>query len=357
MIKKTTTLLLLIGLFCLTSQAQFFIEPCKFGQPLINALQMQYTPTNYAGYGPARDLLYSRVDNVGNDLSCVYTTYTVTLDPNLDPSQSAYQNGAGLNAEHIYPQAKGAGSEPERGDMHNIRPCRVNVNSDRGNCPYNEIADSDTETWYFDDQAISSIPSSNIDAYSERDTEDCQWEPREEMKGDLARTIFYFYGIYQSTADAEDPNFFPLQKNILLQWHYQDLPDASERRRDSLISLIQGNRNPFVLDSSLARRAFFMADASYASGDTNCMNVNTAIDFLAEQNWIQLKNQVAKEAWYLTANQSIGKVSLYDFQGRVLREMPLEYQTTFLADGLPAGYYILKISSFDKEKWIKVVKE
>lgn len=357
MIKKIFTLLLLTGLFSLTSQAQFFIEPCKFGQPLINALQTQYIPANYVGYGPARDLLYSRVDNVGNDLSCVYTGYTITLDPNLDPSVSAFQNGAGLNAEHIYPQSKGASSEPQKGDMHNIYPCRVNVNSDRGSCPYNDIVDTDTETWYVDDQKLSVLPGSNIDAYSERDIEDCQWEPREEMKGDLARTIFYFYGIYQSTADAADANFFANQKAILLQWHYQDLPDANERRRDSLIGLIQGNRNPFVLDSSLARRAYFMADASYASGDTNCTNVNTAIDFLAEQNWIQLKNQVAQEAWYLTANQSIGKVSLYDFQGRILREAPLEYNTVFQAEGLPAGYYLLKISSFDKVKWIKVVKE
>lgn len=355
--KKITLLLLLTALFTLQLQAQFFIEPCKFGQPLIDELQNQYTPSRYQGYGPARDLLYSRVDNVGNDLSCVYTGYTVTLDPLQDPSQSAYQNGAGLNAEHIYPQAKGAGSEPERGDMHNIYPCKVNVNSDRGNCRYNDIVDSDTETWYILGTTQSNIPSSNIDGYSERDVEDCQWEPREEMKGDLARTIFYFYAIYQSTCDNEDPNFFPNQKDILLQWHYQDLPDSIERRRDSLIGIIQGNRNPFVLDSSLARRSFFMPDASYAAGDTNCMNVNTSIDFLAAQNWIQLENQVATEAWYLTANQPIGQVSLYDFQGRIMREMPLDYSTVFHADGLPSGYYILKISSFDRVKWVKVVKE
>lgn len=357
MITKTTCLFSLIGLIALQLQAQFFVEPCKFGQPLITALQGQYTPTNYQGYGPARDILYSQVDNVGNNLSCVYTGFTVTLDPAADPSQSAFQNGAGLNAEHIYPQAKGAGSEPERGDMYNLYPCKVNVNSDRGNCRYNDIADSDTETWYYLGNSQSSIPSSNIDAYSERDTEDCQWEPREEMKGNIARTVFYFYATYQSTADGDDPNFFPSQKDILLQWHYQDPPDARERRRDSLIHQIQGNHNPFVLDSSLARRAFFMPDATYAAGDTNCLNVNTAIDFLAANNWIQLENQVAKEAWYLTANQAIGKVSLFDFQGRALREMSLDYQTVFHADGLPAGYYILKISSFDKVKWIRVVKE
>ncbi len=338
------------------TQAQFFIEPCKFGQPLINALQAQYTPTKYQGYNDARDILYSQVDNVGNDLSCVYTGFTVTLDPNDDPSQSAYQNGAGLNAEHIYPQAKGAGSEPERGDMYNLYPCKVNVNSDRGNCRYNEIADSDTETWYYLGNSQSSIPSSNIDAYSERDTEDCQWEPREEMKGNIARTIFYFYATYQSTANSEDPNFFPVQKDILLQWHYQDPPDATERRRDSLIHLIQGNHNPFVLDSSLARRAFFMPDATYASGDTNCMNVNTALDFFV-QNGIRLENNLAQEAWYLQAERPVGKLKLYDFQGRMLREMPLERQTIVDAEGLPSGYYILRISSMGEEKWMKVVKE
>jgi len=84
-------------LFSLSVVSQDIIEPCKFGQPLIDELQNQFTPNNPLGYGPARDILYADIDSEGNDLSGVYTDFTVTLDPNQDPSVSAFQGGAGIN--------------------------------------------------------------------------------------------------------------------------------------------------------------------------------------------------------------------------------------------------------------------
>ena len=38
-------------------------------------------------------------------------------------------------------------------------------------------------------------------------------------KGDIARTIFYFYTMYNNEADA---NFFEVQKQQLKIWHEQD---------------------------------------------------------------------------------------------------------------------------------------
>jgi len=354
---KNPTVLFFTLLFSsfVNTSAQQFIEPCKFGQPLIDALQVGFTPSNYLGYGPARDVLYRDIDAVQNELFCVYTNFSVQLDPNADPSQSAYQNGAGLNAEHIYPQAKGAGSEPERGDMHNIYPCKVNVNGDRGNCVYAEIEDNDTDRWYYLGNSQTNIPTQNIDLYSERDVEDCRFEPRESMKGDIARTVFYFYAIYQNTADREDAAFFPAQKDVLLQWHYQDLPDAVERRRDSLIGVRQGNCNPFVLDSSLARRAFFMPDANYMEGDSNCLNAS--VEDLFEYHGFRLESVHTREAWVLYADRVGGKLSLFEFNGRPLRTEEIRRETRLSAAALPSGYYLLKIEWGEHEKWIKVVKE
>ena len=119
MFKKITFLILL---FPIILQAQ--IEPGKMGEELITALQNTYTPSNTLGYGPARDILYSEIDNVGNDLFGIYTNFKVTLDPNEDPSVSAFQDGAGINAEHVYPQSKGASSEPQKSDLHNIFPSK-----------------------------------------------------------------------------------------------------------------------------------------------------------------------------------------------------------------------------------------
>ena len=128
---------------------QDIIEPCKFGQPLIDALQEDYTPSDPIGYNPARDILYSTIDNDGLQLSGIYTDFTVTLVAGADPSVSAFQNGAGINAEHVYPQSLGAGNEPARSDLHNIFPCKVNVNEARGSCPFGEIDDEDTDRWFY----------------------------------------------------------------------------------------------------------------------------------------------------------------------------------------------------------------
>ena len=171
------------------------IEPCKFGQSLITALRTHYTPTQTLGYSNARDTLYSQIDNNGLNLSCIYSNFTVTLDPTIDPSISAFQGGNGINAEHVYPQSKGASQEPARSDMHNIRPSRVQVNSARGSCVFDEVADSDTEFWFYLNTQLTTIPNSNIDQYSEKDEEDCRFEPQESSKGDIARAVFYFYTI------------------------------------------------------------------------------------------------------------------------------------------------------------------
>ena len=61
--------------------------------------------------------------------------------------------------------------------------------------------------WFWQNYASSSTPSSNIDQYSESD--DDLFEPREDVKGDVARIMFYFYTIYQNVAD---PGFFSVQK-------------------------------------------------------------------------------------------------------------------------------------------------
>lgn len=338
-------------------QAQVIIEPCKFGQPLIDALQTQYTPTSYLGYNHGRDTLYAKIDQVSNNLSCIYTGFTVTLDPAADPTVSAFQGGAGLNAEHIYPQAKGAGDEPARGDMYNFYPCKVNVNTDRGNCPYAEIDDNATDRWYYNATSQTTIPTTLIDAYSEKDNDACEFEPREAVKGDLARVIFYFYAIYQSTADGKDPAFFPGQKSTLLQWHYLDPVNPAEHLRDSLIGVYQGNRNPFVLDSSLARRAFFEANASYPPGDTNCFSLNTAIDGPTAQGWITLDSPVTDDAWVLRTDKPDGNVQLYDLQGRLLQELKLSRETRIETTGLNKGHYVLIIRSLGRAARFRVINQ
>lgn len=336
-------LLLAFGLFSCEAESQTFIEPCKFGQPLVNAIQQSYTPSQTLGYNVGRDVLYSQIDNVGNDLFGIYSNFKVTLNPSQDPSVSAYQNGAGINAEHVYPQSKGAGSEPMKSDLHNIYPSKVNVNSARGNCPFDDIQDSDTDKWFFEATSTSSIPSSNIDAYSEKDDNDCEFEPREAKKGDIARAVFYFYAIYQTQANNADANFFNIQKNKLLEWHYQDLPDSVEIARNQAIASRQGNLNPFTVDTSLARRAFFMADASYNAGDPNCIDVVSNTKNNAPKAVIKLVSNLVDNQLRFETDLNGLKYQTMTTNGQMLQSGRLDQSNQVDVSNLSSGMYFIKV--------------
>lgn len=337
MFKKITFLLLL---FPMILQAQ--IEPGKMGEELITALQNTYTPSSTLGYGPARDILYSEIDNVGNDLFGIYTNFKVTLDPSADPSVSAFQGGAGINAEHVYPQSKGASSEPQKSDLHNIFPSQVDVNSARGSCEYGDIEDSDTEKWFFEGTQLNSIPSSNIDAYSEKDEEDCGFEPRESVKGDIARAVFYFYTIYQSAANGADPNFFHNQKEALYQWHLDDPVDATEEARNNGITDKQGNANPFILDVTLVQRAYFPTSST---------------ENLEAENWVSISSNLIDNDLTIFSKKENGNVLLYSSVGHLVKESVLKNETNLSLNGLTSGIYILQVQSGNLNKVFRVFKK
>ena len=43
-------------------------------------------------------------------------------------------------------------------------------------------------------------------------------------------------------------------ENLLRKWHFEDPPDEWEEKRNDLIELIQGNRNPFIDQPDLVER-------------------------------------------------------------------------------------------------------
>ncbi len=349
LMKKGVTIIFSM-LMCLTAFSQNIIEPCKYGQPLINAIQTSYSPTQTMGYGPGRDTLYASIDSDNNDLYCVYTNFKVTLNPSDDPSQSAFQDGNGINAEHVYPQSKGASNEPMKSDLHNIFPSKVNVNSARGSCPFDDIDDNNTDVWYFESSSSSSIPTSNIDAYSEKDNNSCEFEPREGMKGNIARAVFYFYATYQNIANSADANFFPLQKQKLLEWHYADPADSIERRRSYLIGWRQGNQNPFVLDSTLARRAFFMADASYPAGDPNCYDQLSSTHQPQNADWVNLRSTFIENDIIIDSKINNGQVHLFNLMGQNVASQSLNNQTIINTSHLRQGIYLVKIRAKSGEQ-------
>jgi len=248
---------------------QIIIGDGLIGQPLLDYVVTNYKTSTTLGYNTARDTLYAVIDlKAGNQLTGVYSGYTITLDLTQDPSTNAYEQG--INCEHTFPQSMGAGDEPQKSDMHHLFPCKSNVNSSRGNDPYAEILDEDTEKWYRNDTILYTIPTEFIEEYAEKynpsDPTDERFEPKEDHKGDAARAMFYFYAMYSEIADDD---FWEIQKETLLNWHYYDAVNTTETTRTWKIAEYQdGLPNPFLLDSTLARRIWFEGDGEPPSGIT-----------------------------------------------------------------------------------------
>jgi endonuclease I len=53
-----------------------------------------------------------------------------------------------------------------------------------------------------------------------------------------------------------DESFFTKQKQDLCNWNKKDLPSSGEIKRSHAIAQLQGNENPFVIDPTLADRAY-----------------------------------------------------------------------------------------------------
>ena len=148
---------------------QNYINPDVYGQDLLLFLENNYKTSSTLGYNNARDIMYSEIDiKPGNQLTGVYSGYTITLDLSQDPSTDAYEKG--INCEHTWPQSLGSSSEPMKSDMHHLFPTKSNVNSSRGNDPFDEIDDQLTDIWYRNDYSQNNIPQQDINEYAEKNS-------------------------------------------------------------------------------------------------------------------------------------------------------------------------------------------
>ena len=268
-------LLSLALLACASAPSAQQILPGQFGADLLGSLADGYKPSSVLSDAASKDRLYDTVERYERNGQAgsvgLYTDHFVPFDgnPNTDPSQDVFNNGSGLNQEHVWPRSEGTDGNTAERDMHHLYPTRVVVNSDRGNLPFGEVPDASASAWYYLGQTQSTAPPETTrDLWSERQGT-TRFEPREDKKGDVARALFYVrmaYGPEQGTSPL-DINWFNAQLGDLLAWHAADPATDDERARSGRVAQFQsgcsgvtsgpaGCQNPFAFDESLARRAF-----------------------------------------------------------------------------------------------------
>jgi endonuclease I len=107
-------------------------------------------------------------------------------------------------------------------------------------------AASDLQNLKPSDQAEN---SSRSNKYYGNSTTAQTYAPRDEVKGDIARILFYMDIMYNglSLIYANEGSVYEMGNlEVLLAWHELDPVDDFEMNRNDLIETYQGNRNPFI---------------------------------------------------------------------------------------------------------------
>ncbi len=265
------------------STAQIF--PDLEGDELLQAVVDEYKPNFVETYSRARELMYQDIYNVNDSVLTLYSGHKLYLPAQEEfPIQFLAMGGTanGINAEHIYPRSKGASEENGNAfsDLHNLTPARWAVNEARSNFPFGDVDDEDSDCWFYrtdkvnqaDRQSISD--PSNFAELDQITSNFGIFEPREESKGDIARSVFYFYTMYREEAVSADDDFFEDMQEDLCMWHNEDAVSEEEMDRNIMKAFVQdGKTNPFIMDCGLANRLYCPEFV-----DSNCDNITTAID-------------------------------------------------------------------------------
>ncbi|MGY5036254.1 endonuclease I family protein [Streptomyces sp. 900116325] len=207
----------------------------KTGTQLKSALHSIISVQTKISYSQVWDALKDTDQDPANS-SNVILLYTGRSEPKSDNGGAVGQ----WNREHVWAKSHGDfGTSTGPGtDIHHLRPEDVTVNSIRGNKDFDNGG-----------TAVSGAAGNYTDSDS--------FEPRDAVKGDVARMILYMAVRYEGDdafADLEPndrvdngsaPNIGRL--SVLKQWSQEDPPDSfEERRNDVIFDRYQHNRNPFI---------------------------------------------------------------------------------------------------------------
>ncbi len=147
----------------------------------------------------------------------------------------------GINIEHVFPMGwvthtLDCGRRKEcrlnsalfnqiEADLHNLYPARTEINKERSSIAFGMVNGEKRNYGSCDFEIQHRRPR--------------LVEPREEVRGNIARSMFYM-------ADTYNLTLFEKQIAILEKWHREDPPDQFEKDRNDKIEKIQGNRNPYI---------------------------------------------------------------------------------------------------------------
>lgn len=174
--------------------------------------------------------------------------YTYIFVANQCGSSGYDSEGDCYNREHSFPKSWFGGEViPMYTDLFHLYPTDGFVNNKRDNFPFGTTA---TPVW-------TSSNGSKLGACSYIGYSGTVFEPVNAYKGDFARSFFYmavrYYGEDvgwpgSDMVTGSQPKVWALR--MLMEWDLADPVSQKERDRNNAVYVIQGNRNPFIDNTS-----------------------------------------------------------------------------------------------------------
>jgi len=302
---KFLSVLTVLLVFGFSSWAQSPIETYyqnatgKTGNELKTSLHAIIRPHTELPYTSSDFDVWDALDEADedpNNPNNVILIYTGRSDAKTHQDHGADENGYvdpnAWNREHIWAKSHGDfGTDPGAGtDIHHLRAVDRSVNSDRSNLFYDNGGTPNSEA---------------TECKSDSDS----WEPRDAVKGDIARMIFYMAVCYEGEngdPDLEMTNDMSYSKDkytepyfgklsTLLQWNEQDPVDDIEKARNEKVYTIQNNRNPFIDHPEWVNEIWTTEVDTQSPVVTELSPVNGATNVTSTQNLIIKFNEDIKE--------------------------------------------------------------
>jgi len=244
-------------------------------------------------------------------------------------AEQEYNNGSGWSREHVWAKSRGDfGTNPPAGtDAHNLRPVDISVNSARNNRWFDNC-----EKPYLDGGITTGCFTSDTSWV---------WQPRDEVKGDVARIICYMATRYEGKngePDLEIIDYLPEENNTndpvhaklstLLEWNAEDPVDDFEMRRNDVVYQYQNNRNPFIDHPEYVERIF---GESATVGEI--INDSEVIVFPNPANDYIRVNIMANKASF----------KLFDVIGKLMIKQDFSIENPIFVGQLDRGIYFYQI--------------
>jgi endonuclease I len=327
-------------------------------------------PTGY--YDSAKNLAdnnlkYELNQIIDNHTEYKYTSSTTDVwdilkDTDKDPNNSdnviliysgisvngaqEYNSAAGWTREHIWAKSRGDfGNAIGAGtDVHALRPLDNTTNSVRNNRNFNNCTTciEVTDRW--------GNPTG-----SKKDANDWSFEPRDEVKGDVARMIFYMAVRYEGL-DMQ-PNLEltetllpqgdkePLSGVLttLLEWNRNDPVNAWEKNRNDIIYYsYQNNRNPFIDFPELAEYVWGTQMGAKWTGEKS---LNIATNYKIT---LSIYPNPAFDILYIKGFKQAAKVNIYDNIGRKVFVSQIDVDNNTIDVSGFKGIYVVNIITQEK---------